>query len=360
MENGIQMLWGRFSQTHLIIFMSDSRSYPRIMKAVFLDKPSGRLIVKEVPTPLPGQGEVLIKIKAAPVNPSDLAMLRRALAENDTTTFIPGLEGSGTVIAAGKGILSRLIIGKRVACSSDNPDSGTWAEYMVTKAAKCFPLGTKVNDEQGSMLLVNPLTALSFFEIVRQNRHKAVINNAAASALGRMVEFLGTKHNIPVINIVRNSVQAEMLKNLGTRHILDSSGLSFIDNLGALSHELNATVLFDSVCSRQLEKMIDVLPYGSSVIIYGNLSGEEQIMINPRSLIDKDIKISGFYLGDRAKKNGLLKNMMNLREVNHLLSNDLKIRIQGRFPLSRAQEAVDTYLGNMSAGKVLILTEMTA
>jgi NADPH2:quinone reductase len=340
--------------------MSDDRSYPGMMRAVFFEKSTGRLIVKEVPTPVPGTGEVLIKIKAAPVNPSDLAMLKRKQAENNMETFIPGLEGSGKVIAAGKGILPRLMMGKRVACSSGNPASGTWAEYMVTKAASCFPLGTKVDDEQGSMSLVNPLTALAFFEIVRQNRHKAVINNAAASALGRMVGLIGAKHNIPVINIVRNSVQAEMLKNLGTRYILDGSGPAFIDKLDELSHELGATVLFDSVCSRQLEKMIDVLPYGSSVIIYGNLSGEEQIMINPRSLIDKDIKISGFYLGDRAKKNGLLKNMMNLREVSRLMSKDLKIRIQGRFPLSKAQEAVDTYLGNMSAGKVLIITDMTA
>lgn len=340
--------------------MSDDRQYTGMMRAVFLEKPPGRLVVKEVPIPVPGKGEVLVKIKAAPVNPSDLAMLRKAQSDNNTITFIPGLEGSGTVISAGKGILSRLMMGKRVACSSDNPASGTWAEYMVTKAARCFPLSTKVNDEQGSMSLVNPLTALSFFEIIRQNKHKAIINNAAAGSLGRMVELLGGKHKIPVINIVRNSVQAEMLKNLGVRHILDSSDLSFIDNLGALSHELNATVLFDSVCSMQLEKMINVLPHGCSVIIYGNLSGEEQIFINPRSLIDNDIKIFGFYLGDRAKKNGLLKNIMNLREVSRLMSNDLKIIIQGRFPLSRAQEAVDTYMRNMSAGKVLIITEMTA
>jgi NADPH:quinone reductase-like Zn-dependent oxidoreductase len=91
------------------------------------------------------------------------------------------------------------------------------------------------------------------------------------------------------------------------------------------------------------------------VIIYGNLSGEEQIMINPRSLIDNDIKISGFFLGNRAKENGLFKNVMNLMKVSRLMSSDLKIKIQGRFPLEKAQEAVDTYLGNMSAGKVLLI-----
>ena len=335
--------------------MTDTIAIPLTMKALFLDNPGGNLIVKEINTPAPGPGEVLIRMKAAPVNPSDLARIRNAAAEYDLAAFIPGLEGSGTVVAAGKGILPRLWMGKRVACSSEYPTSGTWAEYMVTKAGKCFPLNPKVDDEQGSMSLVNPLTALAFFEIVKENRHKAIINNAAASALGRMVELLGTKNKIPVINIVRKPGQTQMLKNMGSQYVLDSTSSSFIDDLYSLSHEMQATLLLDSVCSRQLEKMIEVLPAGSSVIIYGNLSGEEQIMINPRSLIDNDIKISGFFLGSRAKENGLLKNVMNLREVTRLMSSDLKINIQGRFPLEKAQEAIDTYLGNMSAGKVLLV-----
>jgi NADPH:quinone reductase-like Zn-dependent oxidoreductase len=226
---------------------------------------------------------------------------------------------------------------------------------MLTGAAKCFPLGKKVSDEQGSMSLVNPLTALAFFEIAKQNSHKAIINNAAASSLGRMVDLLGRKHRIPVINIVRNQVQAGMLRELGSDHILDCSDPSFIDNLGALARDLRATLLFDSVCSRQLELMCDALPEKSTIIIYGNLSGEEQISFKPRTLIANNINISGFYLGSRAKENGLLRNMMNLRKVSALMSSDLKIKIQRRFALSDVQEAVDTYLANMSAGKVLLI-----
>jgi NADPH2:quinone reductase len=325
------------------------------MKAVFLSKPGGPLVVKDVDIPVPGPGEVLIKISAAPVNPSDMAMLRDACADKDLATFIPGLEGSGRVVAVGKGLLPRLWMGKRVACSAKHSTSGSWAEYMVTAAGMCFPLGRKVSDEQGSMSLVNPLTALAFFEIVKQNGHKALINNASASSLGRMVDLLGEKHRIPVINIVRSQKQVEMLKGLGSRYVLDSSDPEFPDNLGTLSHGLKATVLFDSVCSKQLTKIIEALPYSSSVYIYGNLSGEEQILVNPRSLIDNNITISGFYLGSRSKKNSLFKNFLNLREVSRLMSTDLKIRIQGRFPLSRAQDALDTYLKNMSAGKVLLV-----
>lgn len=325
------------------------------MQAVFSEKPGGKLVVREVKVPDLRPGEVLVKISAAPVNPSDIAMLKNSHGVQDLTTFIPGLEGSGRVVAAGKGLLPRIWMGKRVACSPAYQTSGTWAEYMVTKAGLCFPLSGKVSDDQGSMSLVNPLTALAFIEIVNKNRDKAIINNAAASALGRMVELLAGNKGIPVINIVRNQKQADSLKAMGSLYVLDSSSLSFIDDLAGLSKRLKATVLFDPVCSRQLEKMIEVLPSGSSVIIYGNLSGEEQIMINPRSLIDNDITISGFYLGKQAKENGMVRNLMNLRKVSRLMSAGMKINIRAKYPLSKAQEAVDDYLSGMSAGKVLLV-----
>jgi NADPH:quinone reductase-like Zn-dependent oxidoreductase len=322
------------------------------MKAVFLEKEGGPLIVKEVPTPLPGPGEVLVKIAASPVNPSDLARLK--YAGSDLSEFIPGLEGSGLVVAAGKGLLPRLWLGKRVTCTNHGT-KGTWAEYMVTSAAMCFPLKRKVSFEQGSMTLVNPLTALAFFEIAEEFNHKAIINNAAASALGRMIELLAKKKKIPLINIVRNRKQADLLRGLGSKYILDTSVPSFFSDLEQLSKELNATLMLDSVCGTELPKMIEVLPAGSSVYIYGNLSGEEYIKINPRSLIDNNIKVSGFFLGRRAGENGMIKNMKNLRTVGRLMSNDLTIKVQARFPLTRAQEAVDTYLSNMSAGKVLLI-----
>jgi NADPH:quinone reductase len=337
--------------------MSDARIYNGTMRAVFLETQDGPLVSKEVMIPVPGPGEVLVKMSAAPVNPSDLAQIRNAHSEYDLATYIPGLEGSGKVVAAGKGVLPYLWTGKRVACSNTYHTSGTWAEYVVTKAARCFPLGSRISYEQGSMSLVNPLTALAFLEIAKRNKHRAIINNAAASALGRMVELLGNKNRIPVINIVRNKKQAEMLRQTGSEHVLDSSEPSFIEELGTTANYLKATLLFDSVCSRQLEDMVDVMPYGSTIVIYGNLSLEEQIMLKPRTLISKNIKISGYFLGNQAKENGMFRNMMDLRQVSALMSKDLKINIQGRYPLSEVQKAVDTYLGNMSAGKVLLVME---
>jgi NADPH2:quinone reductase len=148
--------------------MTNTKSYPETMKAVFLDGPGSRLVVREIKTPEPGPNEVLIRMIASPVNPSDLARIKDAPKEYGLATFIPGLEGSGIVVAAGKGILPHLWLGKRVACSAHYPASGTWAEYMVTKATGCFPLGKKISYEQGSMSLVNPLTAIAFFEIAKR------------------------------------------------------------------------------------------------------------------------------------------------------------------------------------------------
>jgi NADPH:quinone reductase len=335
--------------------MSKTKSFPRTMQAVFLEKHGGPLVVREVEVPEPGSGEVLVKISAAPVNFSDIAMIRYLRGVQDLTTFIPGREGSGRVVAAGKGLLPRIWMEKRVACSPAYQTSGTWAEYMITKAGLCFPLSSKISDEQGSMSMVNPLTALAFFEKVKENRHKAIINNAAAGALGRMIEWIGNDKRIPVINIVRDQKQSDSLTGSGSPYVLDSSSPAFIDDLGRLAGKLQATALFDPVCSRQLEKMIEVLPAGSSVFIYGNLSGEKQIQINPRSLIDNDITIKGFYLGKQAKENGVLKNLKNLREVSRLMSSGMKINIRARYKLSNAQEAVDDYLSNMSAGKVILV-----
>jgi NADPH:quinone reductase len=325
------------------------------MKAIFLEKPGGPLVLKDVEIPVPAKGEVLVKINAAPVNPSDIARIKNAHLEYDLNTFIPGIEASGKVVKAGRGILPAFWLGKRVACSSEHSYSGTWAEYMVTSAAKCFPLSDKVSDEQGSMSLVNPLTAIAFFEIAEKEGHKAIINNAAASALGRMVELLGDRKNIPVINIVRKQEQADTLTRLGSKHVLVSSNPQFYEQLTKLSEELKATILFDSVCGRQFSSLISVLPYGSRVIVYGNLSGDEHPEFDPRVILGKKITIEGFYLANRAKENGIIKNILNLRKVSKLMQTGLSVKIRERFPLSMGQKAVDAYLADMSAGKVLLM-----
>lgn len=108
------------------------------MQAVLLEENGGPLTLGQVPIPQPGPGQVLIRMAAAPINPSDLGFVKGSYGFQKGFPIVPGFEGSGTVVAAGSGLLPRLLVGKRVACSAAL--GGTWAEYLVASASSCFPL----------------------------------------------------------------------------------------------------------------------------------------------------------------------------------------------------------------------------
>ncbi len=324
------------------------------MLAVLLREDDGRLSARRVPLPKPKAGEVLIKMVSAPINPSDLVRIKNVTEHADRLTFIPGLEGSGRVVAHGSGLLPRLWQGKRVACNAFSDKSGTWAEYMVTLASRCIPLPEEISDEQGSMLLVNPMTAMAFFDMAKHGGHRAIINTAAASSLGRMVDHLGIKNRIPVIQIVRNLKQKTTLINLGAQHVLNSSEKNFSNDLNSLAHSLDATLAFDAVGGTLTRQLLLAVPTDGSVVIYGNLSGE-QPEIDHRSLVTDNKKVTGFFLGNSLKEKGLFTTIRNIFKARNLLKGELTIPVQGRFSLEDAQEAMDSYLENMSAGKVLLV-----
>jgi len=326
---------------------------PEMMQVVQLESIGGPFVVRSVKVPEPRPGEVLVKIAASPVNPSDLARIRN-LVPGDLMSFIPGLEASGTVVKAGEGLLPKLWLGKRVACSSAGSPGGTWAEFMVTSASHCFPLPGSISDEQGSMMLVNPMTAVAFFDTIVKEKHKAIVNSAAAGALGRMIRLLAVRHNVSVINVVRNDRQVSMLQSEGARYVLNNSDEDFADKLKILTHELGSTLALDPIGGTYTQKLLEALPYGSVLIIYGNLSDNvEGPSLRPLVLENK--KIHGFYLANWMKENTLLKAVLNLRKVRKLLRNDFKITVQNRFSLDQTQIAIDTYINNMTGGKVLLV-----
>lgn len=329
---------------------------PETMEAVFLGDKEGQFITRRVPVPLPGKGEVLVKIAAAPINPSDLARIKNLAGPPERAFFIPGVEGSGTVVAGGGGLVPRLWLGRRVACTSTRNTSGTWAEYMVTAALACVPLPAGITDEQGAMFLVNPLTAVAFFDIARQGGHKAIVNTAAASSLGRIIERLGKKNHVTVIHVVRNGEQRSILMDQGTGHVLDSSDDGFAGDLRTLSHKLAATLVFDAVGGRLTRVLMESVPSGSSVIVYGNLSGEHP-ETDHRSLIMESKKLAGFYLADWLKEKGILTSVRSIIRARHLLNTGMTMTVRERFPLGKAGYAVERYLGSMTAGKVLLVPD---
>jgi NADPH:quinone reductase-like Zn-dependent oxidoreductase len=325
---------------------------PVQMTAVFVNPENGQLFTKKVNVPVPQKGEVLIKMLAAPINPSDLAKMREITTE-EAQDFIPGIEGCGVVIAAGKGLLPGLFKGKRVACSARYRNSGTWAEYMVTRAGSCFPAGKSISDEQASMTLVNPMTALAFLDYARKNKHKAIVNTAANSALGKMIVPLFEKHHIKVLNIVRNIEGLNELKKQKFSYILNSSETDFSLKLEKWCDEMNAGLFLDAVGGEMINRVLDYLPANSTVLLYGNLS-QEKIGFLPTQLLRENKKIIGFFLGHWIEEQGMMKTIKHLLKVNSLLKKGLETPIHAVFSLDDIQQAVKLYEKNMSRGKVLL------
>lgn len=210
---------------------------PKTMRALEMHAEDGKpeslkLVEKAVPSPR--SGEVLIKVAAAPVNPSDLAFLKGIYGTHKKLPVVPGFEGSGTVVAAGSGIMPRFLVGRRVAFAAGEGD-GSWAEYAVAAAMFCLPLPENVTLEQGSMSFVNPLAALALMDRSRQGRHKAIISTAAASALGKMLLKLGLQNGLPIIHVVRRLEQVAELRSMGAQHVLNSSDANFDSALKTLA-----------------------------------------------------------------------------------------------------------------------------
>jgi NADPH2:quinone reductase len=329
---------------------------PKIMQAVQLDPDNRSPVVRSVPVPQPGPGQVLIRMAAAPINPSDLNALRDASARGVSLPMAAGYEGSGTVVAAGPGILPGLWKGKRVAVGA--PLRGTWAEYVVTSATSCFPLDKQLSFEQGATLIVNPMTALAFFDIARRGHHAAIINNAAASVVGRMVLRLGQTYHLPVIHIVRRKEQVELLRSLGAEYVLNSQQRDFDEQLYALAQRLKATLVLDPVGGEQTQRLLDSTPSGSTAVVYGFLSGTRMEGLPSAANWDHQ-RVLGFYLPDWMAQKNILQVVNDMRRVQRLATHELQTTIRRRMPLSAVQQAIELYQANPTAGKVLLVADPT-
>lgn len=327
---------------------------PTTIQAVRLEEENGKLQIRQIPVPQPGRGEVLVKMAASTINPSDIGFMYGASGySNRTLPVTPGVEGSGTVVAAGAGWLPKFMLGRRVVCTRSSDESGAWAEYMLTKAALCAPLQKKIPFDIGATLIVNPMTAVIIFDIIKRGGHRAFVNTAAASQLGRMLVRMAKKRDIPLINVVRRHEQAEMLKSLGADHVLVSEDADFDSKLADLTHRLNATLVLDAISGAFTQRLVDASPANSLILLYSNLSASPA-QINPNSLWFYNRRVEGFFLGTWSKRQGLLKVLNVIRQVQQLTGNDIQVTFQKRIPLAEAQAGLDQYQKNMTAGKILL------
>jgi NADPH:quinone reductase-like Zn-dependent oxidoreductase len=224
-----------------------------------------------VPTPEPGADEIVIRVEATPINPSDIALLlgpvdmdtakqsgsaaSPVLTANILERALPmmgarfdqsmpvGNEGAGTVVKAGASPAAQALLGKLVAVASGS----MYSQFKLAKAVEVLvlPSGTKAKD--AASCFVNPLTALSMVEVMRREGHKALVHTAAASNLGQMLNKICLKDGVSLINIVRSAEQASILKKDGAKIVLDSSSPRFMPELIEAVSATEATLAFDAI-----------------------------------------------------------------------------------------------------------------
>lgn len=219
----------------------------------------------------PGEHEVLLRIDAAPINPSDLGLLL-AGADVDSASMagtagqpvitapVPaqqmaglagrigesmpvGTEGAGVVVAAGSSAAAQALIGRTVAIMG----RPTYSEYRTIPAAMCLVLPDGTDPADGASCFVNPLTALSMVSTMRMEGHRALVHTAAASNLGQMLNRICIADGVGLVNIVRRSEQADLLRGHGATHVCNSSEPSFTDDLTRALVDTGATLAFDAI-----------------------------------------------------------------------------------------------------------------
>lgn len=327
---------------------------PETMRALVVAGPDAPLELTDRSTPEPGPGEVLVQVAASPINPSDLLMVRGEYGASRPFPFVPGLEGSGRVVASGGGLLGRSLEGKLVACAPEN--DGIWADYVVVPANRCVPLPRDVPAGPGAMAFVNPFTAVALVQMARRKGHKAAVSTAAAGALGRMIRERAASEGVTIVDVVRRSEQAEALRSEGARYVLSTDAEDFDEALAKTCRELDCRLAFDAVAGEMSRLLAKALPEGAEIIVYGALSGEP-MSIDPAAMTFKDLTVRGFWLSKWSSERSFLQQLMLTRKVMRALRGGFaETRVAAVCPLAEGATALQRYASDMSAGKVLIST----
>jgi NADPH:quinone reductase-like Zn-dependent oxidoreductase len=280
------------------------------MKVVVFERfgePGEVLEVRDVPEPQPGAGQVRVRMRLCPINPSDLMVVRGKYGRLPRLPASPGFEGMGIVEAAGPGLLRllrRLRPGKRVVVLHGK--GGTWQEQVVVSARQVVPLPDDIPDEQAASFFVNPATVLAMTHYVVTIPAKAwVLQTAAASSLGRMLLKLGKWAGFRTINVVRRPEQVAELLKAGGDAVICSSTESIPDRVQQITGGLGVKFAFDAVGGATGTAVIQALAPGGRMLLYGTLSGEP-ISLDPRTLMVGEKRLEGFWLSEWVSRQGPL------------------------------------------------------
>lgn len=326
------------------------------MKSVVLrqfGEPNQVLSIQDLPKPTPKSGEVLVRMLASPINPSDLMMVRGVYSYTPTLPATPGFEGVGVVEASGGGVLGWYQKGKRVAVASQK--AGCWAEYVVIPAKQAVPIPASLPIEQAASAFVNPTTAYVMTQRVLQvPARECLLQTAAASAVGKMVIRLGTKLAFKTINVVRRKEQKQELLDLGADAVVATDEEDLTNAVVWLTNGAGVRYALDPVGGEVGSAAAKCLGKGGKLLIYGSLAFQPTCF-SPRDMITNDTSIESFALGRYMQKLSLLQKLRLITIVNSLSATGvLQSPVGNKFPLDRIHDAVADAERQGRGGKTLL------
>lgn len=300
-------------------------------------------------------GQVLIKVNCAPINPSDEYTVAGTYPSGKVFPAMGGLEGAGEVIAAADIATEAKLKGKRVAFFSAGGTSGTWGNYCVANAATCVPLPDDISYEQGACGLVNPLTVEAMMIECEAMKHTCVVHGAASSQLGRMFISAAKQHNVKVVNLCRREENVKMLKGLGAEIVVDIAADKWEETLAATIAEHKPTGFFDPICGEIGSKIITLMPPNSITYCYGGLGGGKYTM-NIGDVLFQQKVLRGFWLNPELAKPGVMMKAVT-GAIKNMSAGAFKTVVQKRFQYSEIAEALKLSASNATAGKVLLINK---
>ena len=336
-----------------LTLVGDGYASERPESAVLTDM--GQFVtLAELPVPEPGDGQVRVKVALASVNPSDEMFVQGLYGQPRIAGNAAGFEGVGEVVASGGGAYADGLVGQRVAFVAAAGTPGTWSEYSIADAMTCIPLIDGVRDEDGAAMIVNPLTALAMFDIVKEDESEAFVVSAGASQLSKLMISSARDEGYRPIAIVRRDSQIEQLKALGAAHVLNSESDDFAEQLTVVMREEKPRVFLDAVANQTSAQIFTAMPRKARWVIYGKLDAELPTLTEPGQMIFMMKTIEGFWLTRWMTEKPMTEKMTAIQTAQtRFASGEWQTDVTAIVPLDEVIDRLPDELAKLN-GKVFI------
>ncbi|HZS48609.1 MAG TPA: zinc-dependent alcohol dehydrogenase family protein [Blastocatellia bacterium] len=317
-------------------------------------EPAEVLKIEDVRKPEPGNGEVLLKMLARPINPSDLLTIQGLYGALPQLPATPGFEGVGIIETLGSGV-EGFSVGQRVIPLGT---PGTWQEYMIVRAKSMLPVPDPINNETAAQFVVNPVTAwVMVTEDLKVGKGEWLLQTAAGSTLGRIVIQIGKLRGFKTINIVRRREQIDELKQIGANEVICSTDESIVDRVSEITKKTGVFAAIDAVGGQVGGEVARSLARNGVMLSYGRLS-PDPIPLDVGTMIFRTSSVRGFWLSDwfkttpSARQAGVLNELLQL-----MVQGKIVPPVEATYDLDDIINAVKHAQSSGRRGKVLLTSK---